>query len=82
VRELLAFSELGIGLRTRPVKTLLTWLKSLYDAKEGCFHYAGKAISRYSRREDGIDARVAKYRLYHLIEDDWLTYHLTRTLSY
>jgi hypothetical protein len=25
-----------------------------------------------------MDSRVAKYRLYHLIEDDWLTYYATR----
>lgn len=58
------FSEFGIGLKHR--------------ADEGYFRYDGKPISQYSQWKDGMDARVAKYRLYHLIEDDWLTYHLTR----
>jgi hypothetical protein len=51
---------------------------TMYRADEGCFRYIGKPISKYSNREDGMDARVAKYRLYHLIEDDWLTYYMTR----
>jgi hypothetical protein len=78
VRELVMFSELGIGLQTRAVRTILKWLMTMYDAKEGCFRYTGKPVSKYSKRQDGIDSRVAKYRFYHMIEDDWLTYHMTR----
>lgn len=78
VRELVMFSELGLGLRTRAVRTILKWLMTMYDAEHGCFRYAGKPVSKYSNREDGIDSRVAKYRLYHVIEDDWFTYHMTR----
>ena len=77
VRELVMFSELGLGLRTRAVRTILKWLMTMYDAEEGCFRYAGKPISKYSKKEDGIDSRVAKYRFYHMIENDWLTYHMT-----
>jgi hypothetical protein len=77
VRELVMFSELGIGLKTRAVRKILKWLMTMYDAKEGCFRYTGKPISKYSKKEDGIDSRVAKYRFYHLIENDWLTYHMT-----
>lgn len=29
----------------------------------------------------GIDSTVAKYRFYHLIENDWLAYHMTRTAA-
>jgi hypothetical protein len=75
VRELVVFSELGLGLRTPAVRTILKWLMTMYDAEQGCFLYAGKPVSKYSNKEDGIDARVAKYRFYHLIESDWLTYH-------
>lgn len=78
VRELIVFSELGIGMQSRAVKTILKWLMTMYDVDEGCFRYTGKLISKCSRKEDGISSTVAKYRFYHLIEDDWLTYHMTR----
>jgi len=78
VRELVMFSELGIGLQERAVRTILKWLMTLYDADEGCFRYAGKPISKYRKKQDGIDSAVAKYRFYHMIENDWLTYHMTR----
>jgi hypothetical protein len=78
VHELLMFSELRVGLKEKAVQKILEWLMSMYRAKEGCFKYTGKPISKHSQRKDGIDARVAKYRLHHLIEDDWLTYYLTR----
>jgi hypothetical protein len=78
VRELVMFSELGIGMETRVVRTILKWLMTMYDAEEGCFRYTGKPVSKYSKKEDGIDFRVAKYRFYHMIENDWLTYHMTK----
>jgi len=78
VRELVMFSELGIGLQRRAVRTILKWLMTMYDAEEGCFRYTGKPVSKYSKKEDGIDSAVAKYRFYHLIENDWLTYHMTK----
>jgi len=78
IHELLMFTELKVGLEEKPVRDLLEWIMTMYYADEGCFKYNGKSISRYSLREDGMDSRVAKYRLYHLIEDDWLTYYLTR----
>ena len=78
VRELAMFSELGIGLRTIAVQTILKWLMTMYDAEQGCFKYAGKPVSKYTNKQDGIDSAVAKYRFYHLIETDWLTYHMTR----
>ena len=81
IHELLMFSEFGIGMTTKPVKVLLEWLLEMYNEKEGCFVYNGKSTSTYSRRKDGIDSRVAKYRLFHIIEKDWLTYYLTRIAS-
>jgi hypothetical protein len=78
VHELLMFSELQVGLETKPVQALLEWLMTMYRPDEGCFKYTGKPISKYSRHKDAMDSRVAKYRLYHLIEDDWLTYYATR----
>jgi hypothetical protein len=78
VHELLMFSEFRVGLKEKAVQTILEWFLSMYRANEGCFRYTGKPISKYSHQQDGMDARVAKYRLHHLIEDDWLTYYLTR----
>lgn len=78
IHELLMFSQAGIGINSRPVRVLCAWLMEMYDEKVGCFIYNGKPVSKYSRRKDGMDSRVAKYRLHHLIERDWLTYYLTR----
>jgi hypothetical protein len=78
IHELIMFTQLKVGVDDKPVQALLEWLMSMYHPDEGCFKYAGKPISQYSRRKDGMDSRVAKYRLYHLIEDDWLTYYATR----
>jgi hypothetical protein len=78
IHELLMFTELKVGLEEKPVQVLLEWLMTMYQDDEGCFKYTGKSISQYSRRKDGMDSRVAKYRLYHLIEDDWLTFYGTR----
>jgi hypothetical protein len=81
IHELLMFSQYGIGMGARPVSTILEWLLEMYNTQEGRFKYSGKPIAKYSRRKDGMDVRVAKYRLYHLIEDDWLTYYITRVLK-
>ena len=78
LHELTMFSESGLGLDTKPIRTILRWLKGMYHPEEGCFRYDGKPPSRYTNREDGMEPRVAKYRLYHIIETDWLTYRLTR----
>ena len=78
VHELLMLSQYGIGVNERPFHVLINWLMSMYRIEEACFRYAGKPVSRYRRRSDGMDSRVAKYRLFHLIEDDWLTYYGTR----
>jgi hypothetical protein len=78
IHELLMLTELKVGLEAKPVQVLLDWLMTMYDVDAGCFKYAGKPISQYSRRKDGMDSRVSKYRLYHLIEDDWFTYYGTR----
>jgi len=77
VRELLMFSDKGIGLDKRPIKVILDWLMSMYKPGQGYFKYDGKPISKYSTKTDGVSPRVMKYRLYHLMEDDWLTYYLT-----
>jgi len=78
VHELLMFSKYGIGMKTQPVRTILDWLMGMYDRNSGCFVYRGKPVSKYSRRKDGMDTRVAKYRLHHLIETDWFTYYMTK----
>jgi len=81
MHELLMFSEYGIGMRTKLVRAILGWLSEMYNAREGCFEYKGKPIAGYSRKKNGMDARVAKYRLYHLTEKDWLTYYMVRVLK-
>jgi len=78
VRELLMFSEMGFNPSQRSIKILLDWLEGMYSPDEGAFHYQGKPISKMRVRQDGADPRVMKYRLFHLIEDDWLTYWMTR----
>ncbi len=78
VRELLMFSEMGIGMEEYSVQVVLEWLLSMYCAKESCFRYQGKPIAKCTRKEAGASTKVLKYRLYHLIEDDWLTYYMTR----
>lgn len=81
IHELVMLSEYGIGMGSKPIKAKLEWLMEMYDEKEGCFVYRGKPVSKYSRRKDGMDSRVAKYRLFHIIETDWLTYYLTKIAS-
>jgi hypothetical protein len=68
VRELLMFSELKIGLEESSVQTVFKWLLKSYNPDEGYFHYKGEV-----RKTPAI-----KYEKYHLIEDDWLTYYMTR----
>ena len=78
IHELVMFSKYGMDRITKPIRILLDWLLEMYNEKEGCFIYNGKPISKYAYRKDGMDSRVAKYRLYRLIEADWLTYYLTK----
>ncbi len=78
IHELLMFSELQVGLDKKPVQAQLEWLMGMYCSGEGHFHYTGKAVSKFTFRADAMEPRIAKYRLYHLIEDDWLTYYATR----
>jgi hypothetical protein len=77
VRELMMLSEYKTGLNEKAVQTIIDWLMTMYQ-EEGYFKYNGKPISQYKQKIDGMDARVAKYRLHHLIENDWLTLHMTR----
>jgi hypothetical protein len=71
--EMLMFSDLGVGLAERPVQTILKWLMSMYDPEQGCFRYFG-------RKADATDLGAAgtRYWLFQHIEDDWLTYRMTR----
>jgi hypothetical protein len=81
VRELLMFSETGIAPTQRSVSVLLNWLEGMYHPEIGCFRYSDKPLSKMKRWEDGASPTVAKYRFYHLIEDDWLTYYMARIES-
>lgn len=78
IHELLMFSEFKFGLDSKVVKNLLSWLLSMYQPDKSYFKYVGKPTTRYSFKDDYMDSRVAKYRLFHLIEDDWLSYYATR----
>lgn len=81
IRELLMFSQNRIEPTQRPVRVLLHWLEHMYRPEIGCFRYNGKPLSKMSRREDGATPHVMRYRLHHLIEDDWFTYYMTRIES-
>jgi hypothetical protein len=74
--EMLMLSDVGVGLAERPVQAILKWLISMYDAEQGRFRYAG-------RRSDATDLGAAgtKYWLFQRIEDDWLTYRMTRIVA-
>jgi len=80
VKELLMFSEEGTVVPGKVMDTLLGWLMGMYDPETGQYRYNGKPISKMSRRIEGHTPREFKYRLYHMIEDDWLTYYVTRIL--
>jgi hypothetical protein len=80
IRELLVISEFRQRLKAKPVKSLLTWLTSMYNKQDGSYSYSGKPASKWSAAVDGTSAQVAKYHLRHVVEKDWLTYHMTRIL--
>jgi hypothetical protein len=71
VKELVVLSELGVGLTERPVQILLNWLVDMYHPDEAHFSYQGRGPTSSSPGWE-------RYYLYHLIEDDWLTYYATR----
>jgi len=78
LHELIMFSELKVGLGEKPILAQLDWLMQMYYPGEGHFHYSGKPVSKFTFRADAMEPRIAKYRLYHMLEDDWLTYYATR----
>jgi len=78
VKELIMLGEMGFSPDQRSICTLLDWLETMYDPDEGFFQYKGKPVSKMSRRLDGGDPRVMRYRLFHQAEPDWLTYWATR----
>jgi hypothetical protein len=78
VRELVMLAENGFGRDEPVIESLLSWLETMYNDETGSYRYNGKPISRMTLREDGGDPRVMKYRLFHLIEEEWLTYWMTR----
>lgn len=78
VRELVMLAENGFGRDEPVIENLLSWLETMYNEETGSYRYNGKPISRMTLREDGGDPRVMKYRLFHLIEEEWLTYWMTR----
>lgn len=78
LKELLMFSEMNIKVSAKTMSTLSNWLMQMYNAETGQFHYDGKPLSKMSRAADGHTPKELKYRLYHVIESDWLTYYVTR----
>ncbi len=78
VQELLMLSELGIGLYEDSIQTVLKWLMSMYYIDEGYFRYKEKSVSKdYEKRAKTMTPEL-RYRSYHLTEDDWFTYYMTR----
>jgi hypothetical protein len=86
VRELLMFSAYGIAAQREPLPTILEWLLRMYDAEAGVFRSQGESCTSYAAliaavqrsRQSVHSARVLRYEMFHLLEDDWLTFHLTR----
>jgi hypothetical protein len=76
LKEMLMFSDLEVGLDERPVQAILKWLTSMYDTNRGCFHYSGQKSEATDLGPAG-----AKYHLFQQIEDDWLTYRVTRVAA-
>lgn len=76
LKEMLMFSDLDVGFEERPVQAILEWLMRMYDTEGGCFHYSG-------RKSEATDLGPAgtKYCLFQQIEDDWLTYRVTRVAA-
>lgn len=78
IHELVMLTEFNIGVDSDTVQNLLKWLMTMYQPEGTHFVYTGKSIAKHTNKEDYMDSRVAKYRLFQLIEDDWLTYYATR----
>jgi hypothetical protein len=78
VKELVMLAESGFSRDEPALENILEWLEAMYRPETGSYRYNGKPISKMTIKEDGGDPRVMKYRLYHLIEEDWLTYWMTR----
>jgi len=78
VKELVMLAENGFGRDEPAIDNLLGWLETMYNPATGSYRYNSKSLSKMTIKEDGGDPRVMKYRLYHLIEEDWLTYWMTR----
>jgi len=78
IRELVMLAENGFSRDEPAVENLLEWLEAMYNDGTGSYRYNGKPVSKMTLHEDGGDPRVMKYRLYHLIEEEWLTYWITR----
>ncbi|OGD45346.1 hypothetical protein A3K69_02260 [Candidatus Bathyarchaeota archaeon RBG_16_57_9] len=78
VRELVMLGEMGFDPEQPSIRVLTDWLETMHDPGEDCFRYTGKPVSKMSRKLDGGDARVMRYRLFHMIEHDWLTYWAAR----
>ena len=71
IRELVVLSELSVGLTQPPVRALLDWLAGMYRPDEAHFSYDG-------RKPTSSSPGRQRYSLYHLVDDDWLTYYATR----
>jgi hypothetical protein len=78
IRELIMLAENGFSRDEPAIENLLEWLETMYRPETGSYRYNGKPTSKMTVREDGGDPRVMKYRLYHLAEEEWLTYWMTR----
>ena len=81
LKELLMMSELGFDPDNKEIQNLLDWLIEMYNPDKHHFSYKGKPYSKMTNREDGVNSRIMKYRMYHQAEDDWLTYYATRIMS-
>lgn len=78
IQEMIMLSDLHIGLQNPQFNNLLSWLERMYDPKKSHFKYSEPKNERNIKRSDRVSKEVMKYRSFHQIEDDWLTYNIMR----
>ena len=72
IRELVADTDIGVGIQERPVQVLLAWLSEMYHPADGLFSFSGMRPQNKLRK---IGTGFERFHTYHLCEDDWLTYY-------
>ena len=78
IDELKMLTDLHLGLESNQIKNLIQWLKEMYEPELNHFRFKNQKKFKPVKRADKVSKQVMKYRNFHLIEDDWLTYHILK----